>query len=349
MNFNPAFTIASVARPEGRTEVRCDESLKKAILALVEQRHRAIRQGDRETLDRTYVGLDSRDYSLQREDHERTSYYDWYMNRIERGMGSEITAIRVIPIYDFLSLPFKYNANWTLYYPEFELQIQSSGNQTSWYITRARLTGGEIRVILPNFADAPWKAPIIETRGQIQGGPVEFNGHTFAKKLATHIGLELCTWGHWLHELVRIRAFALNVDPSKGVLQPCLLTDKENFDEAEYGKWSLNSWRLFDFALWEYTDEFIEVISKYSGDKPHDHQHPKFASWVQPKEDFEILLACVQALREPDFQMFMERFDLTTDFEIGVFHGHDEQRACNFVKPENQDLSVLIRVESTET
>lgn len=344
MRFSPAFSIASVTPPEGRTERRVDDSLKDDILELVQRRNTAIRSGDRDALDATYVGLDSRDYSLQREDHERTSYYDWYMNRIERGMGAEITAIHVVPVYEFGLLPFQHNANWTIDQPEFELQIKTAAHQASWFIHRGILDGDKLRVILPNFADAPWKTPVLETRG----GSVEFNAQEFAKELGEHLGLEFCSWSVYLRGLVKVRAFALNVDPCEGMIESCLLTDKENFDESEYGKWCLGDWRLYNFtsspaSQWPYGEHLCELIQSYVSDKEHDCIHPKFDYWVQPREDFDILIACAMALREPEFVRFLQRFDLSDDFELGVFHVHDERSECNFVKEENQDLSVLRR------
>ena len=339
MVFAPKFSIASISPPEGRTERRVDDQLKHAVLAMVELRSRAIRTGNRDALDGTYVGLDSRNHSLQLEDHERTSYYDWYINRIERGMGEDVTAIHVVPIYDLGSLPFQYNANWSIHQPEFELQIQTAKNHTSWYIRRDNINGGELHVILPNFSDAPWKAPILETRG----GSVEFNAQAFAKKLAEGIGLEFCSWSVFLNGLVKIRAFALNVDPCEGMIEPCLLTDHEDFDETENCKWCLGDWRFYNFTKWSYDDELCDLIRNYVHDKPQDYIHPKFDYWAQPKEDFEVLVACAKALRDPEFLRFLERFDLSDDFETGVFHSHDERCECNFVKEENQDLSVLLR------
>lgn len=346
MNFSPAFSVASLVPPNGRTERRVDSGLKDSILDLVELRSRAISKGDRNALDATYDGLDSRDYSLQREDHERTSYYDWYMNRIERGLGAEVTAIHVVPVYDLANLPYKHNANWTINQPEFELQVQTEGNRASWFVRRDILQGGELRVILPNFSQAPWKAPILETRG----GSVEFNAQSFAKELAERVGLEFCSWSVYLNGLVKIRAFAFSVDPYAGAIHPCLLTDKEDFDESEYGKWCLGDWRFYNFtsaphSQWPYGGELCSLIHDYVRDKPHDCKHPKFDYWVQPREDFEVLTACAMAVREPEFLRFLQRFDLTDDFEIGVFHGHDERCECNFALDENQDLTVLISEE----
>ncbi|WP_417385401.1 hypothetical protein [Gimesia sp.] len=344
MNFSPLFSVASVTPPNGRPERRVNNELKDAILALVELRNRMIRTGDRNSLDATYDGLESRDYSIQREDHERTSYYDWYINHIERGLGAEVMAIHVVPVYDLASLPYKYNANWTINQPEFELQIETKKKQTSWYVRRDILQDGELRVILPNFCDAPWKAPILENRG----GYVEFNAQAFAKELADHIGLEFCSWSVYLNGLVKIRAFALNVNPYEGMIQPCLLTDKETFDESEYGKWCLGDWRFYNFtssphSQWPYGDELCRLIHDYVSDKPHDCKHPKFEYWVQPREDFEVLLACAMAVQEPEFSRFLQRFDLADDFEIGVFHAHDERCECNFALDENQDLATLIK------
>jgi hypothetical protein len=339
MTFTPEFSVAALSPPEGRTERRVNDELMRATLELVELRNSAIRTGDRDALDGTYLGLDSRDYSLQRDDHERTSYYDWYINRIERGMGADIMKIHVIPIYDLGSLPYKYNANWTIDQPEFELQIETIKNCTSWFIRRETLKGGELRVILPNFSDAPWKAPVLETRGDL----VEFNAHTFAKTLAERIGHEFCTWSVYLNGLAKIRAFALSVDPYYGNIHLCLLTDKENFAESGDSKWSLSDWRFYNFTKWPYTDELCETISNYVSDKTPDHTHPKFNYWIQPKEDFDVLLACAKALHEPEFVRNLERFDLTADFKTGVFHGHDERCECNFADDENQDLSVLLK------
>jgi hypothetical protein len=86
-----------------------------------------------------------------------------------------------------------------------------------------------------------------------------------------------------------------------------------------------------------------ELIKDYVSDKDHSHKHPKFDYWVQPKEDFEILVACANAFDEPDFQNYLQRFTLSDDFELGVFHGHDERCECNFALKENHDLSVLIK------
>jgi len=258
-------------------------------------------------------------------------------------MGANIVSLHIIPIYDFSTLPFKYNANWSIHQPEFELQVETTEGQVSWFVCRDILNDGKLYVILPCFVDAPWKAPVLETRGSAETGLVEFNKEAFAKKLASQLSLEFCTWSVFLHGLVKIRAFALNVDPNEGVIQPCLLTDNENFDEAEYGNWCLADWRLYDFAQWSHNDELCRLIGDYVQDQPQEWVHPKFDYWAQAKEDFDVLLACAMSLQEPEFLKFLDRFDLSDDFEFGVFHAHDENRECNFVRNENQDLSVLMK------
>jgi hypothetical protein len=140
---------------------------------------------------------------------------------------------------------------------------------------------------------------------------------------------------------VKIRAFALHVDPYVGWLLPSLLTDKENCDEAKYGKWCLADWRLYQFT--SSPQDLCQLIKDYVDDKPHDCIHPRFDYWAQPREDFEVIMACVKALEDADFQKHLRRFELSRDFELAVFHVHDETYACNFVLRENRDLSVLTK------
>ena len=46
---------------------------------------------------------------------------------------------------------------------------------------------------------------------------------------------------------------------------------------------------------------------------PHDCKHPKFDYWTQPRVEFDVLIACAMALREPEFLRFLQRLDLTDD------------------------------------
>lgn len=344
MNSSPNFSVSTLEPPDGRSVRRVDDSLQEAIQVLVKHRNWAICTGNRDALDATYVGLDSRDHSLESEDHERTSYYDWYINRIERGMGDDVVSIEVVPVYDFGGLPFKHNANWTIHQPEFELKIKTTKNLASWFIRRDRLNDDELGVILPNFNDPPWRAPILETRGRVD----EFNSQAFSKELANHLGLEFSCWSHRLTGLVKIRAFALVLNPSEGVILPCFLTDNENFNEAEYGKWCIGAWRFSSFTVspnspWPYGEELCDLVRAYTFDITEEFIHPKFDNWSQPREDFEVLNACAKALLEPEFIKYLQRLDLSDDFETGVFHSHDENFECNFVLEGNQDLTVLVR------
>lgn len=339
MKFDPEFSVTDVTPPNDRCPLRVDDALKASILALVERRNAAIRCGDRTGLDSTYCGMLWRWNDPQDEHHEQTSYYDWYLNRIERGMGAHIKAIRVVPVYDFGILPFKHNTNWTGDQPEFELQIEASENRTSWFIKRELSNSGELKVILPSFVDAPWKEPILETRG----GTVEFNADKFAKKLAKLIGFELIAWSGYLKGLVKIRAFVLNIDPFGAIISAHLLTDHEDFDEARHGKWCVSDWRLCNFtnappARWGH---LCDLAQAYVSETTSTCIHPKFDYWSQAREDFDVVLACAMAVREEAFLNILARFEQTEDFELGVFHRHDELRNCNFAKPENQDLSVL--------
>ncbi len=341
MKFAPRFIVNDVTPPKNRCPRRVDDSLKAAILALVERRNEAIRCGDRTGLDATYCGMSWQWNDPRDDDHEQTSYYDWYMNRIERGMGAEIKAVIVSPVYDFGVLPFKHNTNWSGDPPEFELQLETAENRTSWFITRELSDGGELKVIVPCFVDAPWKEPILETRG----GAVEFNAQKFAKELAELIGFELRVWSRYLKGLVKIRAFALDIDPFEGFISSHLLTDHEEFDEATQGKWCVSDWRLCNFtnappARWGH---LCDVAQAYVSDKSASCIHPRFDYWSQAREDFDVILACAMAVREEAIVHVLERFELSDDFEMGVFHRHDEMRNCNFANAENHDLSVLLQ------
>lgn len=104
MKFAPRFMVNDVTPPKNQCPRQFDDSLKAAILALVERRNDAIRCGDRTGLDATSCGMSWRWNDSRDDDHEQTSCYDWYMNRIERGMGAEIKAVTGSPVYNF-SLP----------------------------------------------------------------------------------------------------------------------------------------------------------------------------------------------------------------------------------------------------
>jgi hypothetical protein len=341
MTLSPTFSIAEVPPPPGYVERRVDEA---EMLELVERRQRANRRGDRAALDATYEGIHGRDNSLERADHERVSYYDWYLNRIERvlGVDVDIESVHVVPMYDDISrLPFKYNVTWP-HPPEFELEIATADGRVSWFVGRT-FRDGVLRVVLPNMVHAPWNEPILEDRG----GEVEFNAPVFAKELAFRLGLEFKYWSFLLRGLVEIRAFALLVDPFYGAIHPSLLTDRESDALETYGKWAIGDWRLHSFTTtphsnWPYGEELGDHIARYASEKPHEYKHPVFDHSVQPREDFEILIACAKAVQEAEFLSNLERFDLSDDFELGVFHINDETHACNFVLEANQDLSLLV-------
>jgi hypothetical protein len=342
MDFNPVLTVTDGTQPTGCFQTKVDENLRRIILDFVQARVNAIRDGQRAKVDATYDpwGLGLRDHAIRREDHERTSYYDWYLNRLERGFSSAVSEIQVIPIGNANQLPFRFNVTWSDL-PQFELRIRTFEASVSWLV---RLRDRQLCVVLPNFSGAPWKEPILETRG----GGVEFNARKFAMELGGHLGLEFCSWSARLNGLAKIRAFALSVDPYNGVIHPSLLTDKENFDESQCGKWSLGDWRLYDFTSspashWPYGQHLCQLIRDYVSDKNQNHKHPKFDYWVQSREAFEIMIACAMSLREPEFLKYLQRFELNSDFELGVFHAHDEKCECNFVLEENQGVSMLIK------
>jgi hypothetical protein len=260
---------------------------------------------------------------------------------LERGFGSEVCEIQIIPIGDPTLLPFRHNVTW-VDLPEFELRITTADAVVSWLVRR---DDDRLYVVLPNFCEAPWTEPILEKRG----GHVEFSARKFAGELGKRLGLEFVNWAPRLNGLVKIRAFALNVDPSPGWIQPSLLTDKDPGSETPDGRWNLGDWRLHDFTStpssgWPYGEDLCQSVKEYVAGKEHRYKHPKFDYWVQAKEDFEILVGCAMALEVADFQSDLQRLDLSADFQLGVFHGHDERCECNFVLRENQDLSVLIRV-----
>jgi hypothetical protein len=328
-------------KPGSRSQELDDLRLSQLVADFVEERVDALRKGNRAKIEATYDnwGIESRDHSIAREDHERVSYFDWYINRLERGFDSDVRKVTVKKVFN-ANLPFRHNVTWPTP-PEFELVVETAESLTSWFIC---FEDEKILVVLPNFASAPWNTPILETRGE----SVEFNGESFAKDLGDRLGLEFCVWAPRLKGACAIRAFTLDLDPSNGKIIPSLLTDRESFDESTQGKWRLGDWRLYSFTStpnsgWPYGQELSDLVREYVRDKKHDHVHPMFDYWQQPREDFEVLLACAAAFKRPDFLNYLQRFDLSTDFELGVFHAHDEECRCNFARAENQDLSVLIK------
>jgi|GEM_PF-5273141 len=342
MSFDPVFTVAAPETRRNGTIPIVDDTMRKRILDFVQRRSTAIRYGSRSEIDTTYdrYGMEIVPHSIALEDHERTSYYDWYMNRIERGFESDVIQIEVSYVDNLNILPFQYNANWSGVQPQFELRIRTVNAVVSWFV---RFVDNEFFVVLPSFMDAPWKEPIIETRG----GTVEFNSAKFAKELGEHLALEFCSWRNYLAGLVKVRAFALGVLPGDGMFYPSLLTDREKFAVAQYGKWYFWDWRFHGFtsspdSSWPYGRGLGELMKAYVSDTAENFQHPKFPSLVWSREVFAVMVACGKALKNPEFLKFFHQLPLSDDFELAVFHSEDWLMECNFYLEENQDLTGLL-------
>jgi len=153
----------------------------------------------------------------------------------------------------------------------------------------------------------------------------------WTRKLAKCIHLELLCWRYRL-SVDKLRAFAIVFAPWElDGLSLNFLTDREPFDEAECGKWSIAEWRLCDFTsgpntFWPYGEQLArEAHEWYTQFERRDSTSGAVAR-VGARN--QLVLCCAKALKSLEVAEGLSHFQRTDDFAL--YAGHpDEER--NFV------------------
>lgn len=321
--------------------IRMDEKLQKRITDFVMRRAKAIREGRRKEIDATYdpYGLERRDHLISIDEQENLAYYDWYLNRMERGCESEITAIHVTAIENPEMLPaiVRKKVAWDSF-PDFELKIRTKQTEFSWLV---RLDDDQVMVIVPPFTRPPWADVVVERTTRKRR--TVFNAEKFTSELSDLLAAELWVWPKRLKGIARIRAFALSVTPNYGMMQLCLMTDRDPSEFLNEDRWALADWQFHDFAAgpnddWPAGLKLSALIKAYTSGNAKTYVNPKFSFCMESKQDLEVLIACGQAMAAKTVRTAIKRFDLMPDFKTGVFHFNDETNECNFALKRNQNF-----------
>lgn len=148
---------------------------------------------------------------------------------------------------------------------------------------------------------------------------IKFSAEEFSRDLASRLEFEL--------DIVRpklrfdtLRALALDCYPWYGYLAPCILTDREEYSEDELGKWAMGEWRFFEFTSnpehrWPYARDLMQTMVEFYESASESKNEAEQAAAA------DILYrACADALNLPNImERLREGFNLSTDFELGVF------------------------------
>ena len=140
--------------------------------------------------------------------------------------------------------------------------------------------------------------------------------------LAKCLELELLLWAPRM-AADTVRALALDCHPwHEASYTLSFLTGRESFDEKQYGKWSLASWRLYDFpstpaAPWPTAAAVMREAFEYYS-----------TASAKPDALAEIIQSAVYALRSPNIASALAKYSLAHDFEI--FVGQPDQPGRNY-------------------
>jgi len=149
--------------------------------------------------------------------------------------------------------------------------------------------------------------------------PASFDREWFVEQLASRTAHELdFWWSRWKVET--IRALAYDCHPWHGGIGLCLLTSREDFPEETYGKWALGDWRLQDFTSsigaegWPAAKDLGQLMLQYyDGETTTDTD-------LTPAERADVIFrCCAKALRSEKVAESLTRYQLSSDFEFGVF------------------------------
>jgi hypothetical protein len=289
-----------------------DKSTEKLIREFVSLRIEYIRTGNRILLDSTYDLTCRNEYNC----HD----YNWYMGLIEFGFGSEVQHYEISSVKEETPLPFAGLVTYP-WPPKYVISLTTvNQRRTCWLIS---IIEGIPKVALPAFGGKVGDAVAYGEYGRKdrkQSTPIEtvfrFDEDEFANELAQRIYLELNGVKSYL-KYDEIRALAIDCHPWHGCIILCILTNREDFSEAQCGKWSMADWRYYDFsstpdASWPFAKDLIEQMTKY------------YESGAEGTATFradKIYRACAKALCSPTVSKALNfyKFNLASDFEFGVF------------------------------
>jgi hypothetical protein len=300
-----------------------DPDLHQVLRRFVERRVACIRSNDRADLDATYSPS-----CLSRRNEYNRHDFQWYLDLIERGFGEDIQRIDIQSADDSPTLPFAGMVTYP-WPPEFKAFVQTvSGRRTLWLI---RMFEDGPKVVLPAFggktgdqvATGEWQLPRLAE--SVMGAPttLKFHPKHFTSAVAESVSVRLNNWSRRL-KFETLRAAALDCAPWFGQCWIALLTTKEDFPEDEYGKWAIGEWRWDE--LEEIGTENCQLIrAYYEGKTDTDPERT-------PMERADAVFQCLaKALQSMEVASSLKRFDLSDDFELGVFNP-DDPKQRNYCK-----------------
>jgi hypothetical protein len=296
-----------------------DKSTEKLIREFVSLRIEYISTGNRILLDSTYELNCRNEYNC----HD----YNWYINLIEFGFGSEVQHYEIFHVEEETPLPFDELVTYPLP-PEYVVSLTTvNQRRTCWFI---RIIDDLPKVVLPAFGGKVGDAIACGEYGRKdrkQSTPIEtvfrFDEDEFANELGQRIYIELSRVKLYL-KYDEIRALAIDCYPYHGRINLCILTNHEDFSEEhgdfpeeQCGKWSMAEWRYYDFsstvdAKWPFAKDLMEQMTKY---------YESGADGTATFRADKIYRACAKALCSSTVSKALKlyKFNLASDFEFGVF------------------------------
>jgi hypothetical protein len=299
--------------------------LQDTLTRFVHRRVEYIRSGNRRGLDATYESS-----CLRSRNKDNRHDYEWYLNLIERGFGDEIERIDIRPVkLSTTRLPFAglVTYGWP---PEYAVFVQTvAGRRTLWLV---HLFEDGPRVVLPAFngqtgdaiATGEWQLPRPAEAIDGLATVLEFHPKHFTKAVTEQVASSLANWTTRLkHET--IRAVAVDCFPWFGQCSIALLTTREDFSEAECGKWAIGEWRWAE--LENVGLELRELIRAYYGGKTATDADRS------PSQRAKVVFKCLaKALQSKAVSAALGRYTLAPDFELAVFNP-DDPKQKNFCRP----------------
>lgn len=300
-----------------------DPTLHQLLQRFVEYRVACIRAGARADLDATY----SPSCLSRRNDYNRHDF-EWYLDLIERGFGEDVQRIDIQSADPSSLLPFAGLVTYP-WPPEFKAFVQTvSSRRTLWLI---RMFEDGPKVVLPAFggktgdqiATGAWQLPRPAESGTGVLTTLKFHPSHFTSAVAESVSFRLRNWSRPL-KFETLRAAALDCAPWFGWCWIALLTTKEDFSDAVYGKWGFGDWRWGQMA--DVGAENCDLIQAYyEGKTDTDSER-------SPAERAEVVFQCLaEALQSEQVASSLKLFDLAEDFELGIFHP-DDPKQRNYCK-----------------
>jgi len=127
-----------------------------------------------------------------------------------------------------------------------------------------------------------------------------------------------------------IRVFDICCFPWQGAVELSFLTTNEpNFDEEEYGKYSVADWKLYSFNY--------EILKDWEESKNIFFEMRQLWEDSQEFRDMsgELYTACAQVAISNDIKKVLSKYQLAVDFEITVFDPDDHEKV-NYCKSVNK-------------